>query len=153
MFPTSQFTSATAVGKEIGKQGTAWKVGAGCLGVLGTVPTPASPGLAVRKVCVEWGGEEVVGGPQCSFSLLCYPDLPDCIFWVELVSHLVRTMVRNKGQGDQGEVIRVCGVRWQAVSTLQPWACALCLANSPSLRAGWWPRPGFPNSQLENLAG
>lgn len=23
--------------------------------------TPASPGLAVRKVCVEWGGEEVGG--------------------------------------------------------------------------------------------
>lgn len=58
----SQFTSATAVGKEIRKQGTEWKVRAGCLETPRILPTPAGLGLEVRQAplgCVCSSGNGV----------------------------------------------------------------------------------------------
>lgn len=45
MFPMSQFTSATAVGKEKKKAGSEWKVWVGWLGIPGILP-PHQPDLA-----------------------------------------------------------------------------------------------------------
>lgn len=61
MFPMSQFTSATAVGKEKRKQGSEWKVWAGCFGIPGILPPPSLVWLEVSKSPPEvHGGVSVV---------------------------------------------------------------------------------------------
>lgn len=72
----SQFTSATAVGKEIREPGSEWKVQAGCFEISGSSKpslTWAGGEQSISKVCVVFRvtGEEDSEGQHGVHSLCC----------------------------------------------------------------------------------